>query len=71
MFIKPFISVLACVCFSYSICSAQEEILYKQIDSTNLFMEVYYPEQLDSSKTYPAMVFFLVEDGKAVIDIIF
>lgn len=41
-----------------SFCSAQEKFLYKQIDTTKLFMEVYYPEHLDSAKIYPAMVFF-------------
>lgn len=41
-----------------SFCFSQEQILYKQIDSTKLFMEVHYPEKIDTSKTYPAMVFF-------------
>jgi len=39
-------------------CSAQKKILYKQIDSTELFLEVYYPEQVEASQTHPAMVFF-------------
>lgn len=37
---------------------SQEQILYKQIDTTKLFMEVLYPEKVDSTKAYPAMVFF-------------
>lgn len=37
---------------------SQEYILYKQIDTTKLFMEVFYPEKVDSSKSYPAMAFF-------------
>lgn len=41
-----------------SICNAQEQILYKQIDTTKLFMQVYSPKLIDSSKNYPAMVFF-------------
>lgn len=41
-----------------SICSAQEQFLYKQIDTTKLFLEVYHPENIDSSKSYPAMIFF-------------
>jgi len=41
-----------------AICAAQEQILYKQIDTTTLFMQVYSPKLIDSSKTYPAMVFF-------------
>ena len=42
----------------YSICTAQDQILYKQIDTTKLFMQVYSPQFLDSSKSYPAMIFF-------------
>lgn len=40
--------------FGYS----QKQIRYKQIDSTELFLEVYQPEAIDTAKTYPAMVFF-------------
>lgn len=40
--------------FGYS----QEQISYKQIDSTKLFMEVYHPEIIDTARKYPAMVFF-------------
>ena len=43
---------------SYLAGSAQERFLYKQVDTTNLYMEVYYPEQGNSQNTYPAMVFF-------------
>ena len=42
----------------FSICNAQQQILYKQIDTTKLFMQVFAPKFLDSSKSYPAMVFF-------------
>ena len=44
--------------FSSHIGIAQEEILYKRVDTTQLFLEVYYPPKMDSAKTYPAMVFF-------------
>ena len=37
---------------------SQEQIVYKQIDSTKLFMEVYLPETMETGKKYPAMVFF-------------
>lgn len=37
---------------------AQEKTLYKQIDTTKLFLEVYYPLQLEVNKPHPAMVFF-------------
>ena len=44
--------------FTNSLCKAQEDILYKQVDSTALFLEVYYPEEIQVSKNYPAMIFF-------------
>ena len=58
MKIKYFLSIVMITIIYSTICSAQEQIKYKQIDTTILFMEVYYPEQVDSSKIYPAMVFF-------------
>ncbi len=36
----------------------QERVLYKQIDTTALYLDVYYPPAYDSSAAYPAMVFF-------------
>lgn len=39
-------------------CFSQEQILYKQIDTTKLFMKVYYPENIDKTQQYPAIVFF-------------
>lgn len=41
-----------------SISFAQEKILYKEIDTTQLFMEAYLPEDLDTTQKYPAIVFF-------------
>ena len=52
------ISVLIILVFNSSICLAQEQILYKQIDTTQLFIEIYYPEKMDTVQKYPAMVFF-------------
>lgn len=52
-----FLTVLIAL-IAYSFGYAQERILYKQIDSTQLFMEVYYPETMDKTKQYPAMIFF-------------
>lgn len=43
---------------AYSFVFSQEQILYKQIDTINLFMEVYHPEKIDSAKIYPAIVFY-------------
>lgn len=57
--IKKNIHILTILLFLFgSKCLAQELELYKQIDSTKLFLEVHYPEKLDTTKIYPAMVFF-------------
>ncbi|OHX64686.1 alpha/beta hydrolase [Flammeovirga pacifica] len=37
---------------------AQEKIVYKSIDSLDLHMEVYRPENMKKGKSYPAMVFY-------------
>lgn len=37
---------------------SQEKVLYKQIDDVKLFLDVYYPENMDTTKQYAAMVFF-------------
>jgi acetyl esterase/lipase len=37
---------------------AQETIIYKQVDTTQLTIEVHYPSNMDISKKYPGMVFF-------------
>ncbi len=36
----------------------QERIQYKQIDTSKLFIEIYYPEKLEATKAYPAILFF-------------
>ncbi len=38
--------------------NAQTLELYKQIDTTQLFLEIYQPQKIDTSRSYPAMVFF-------------
>ena len=35
-----------------------ERVLYKQIDTTALYMDIYYPEGYDAAASYPAMIFF-------------
>jgi len=50
------LSIILSVCYSNSY--AQKEFIYKQVDTTGLFMEVYFPPDLDSKQSYPAMVFF-------------
>lgn len=52
IFFVILISVLA-----YSSGVSQEQVLYKQIDSTKLFMHVHYPETIIKDN-YPAMIFF-------------
>jgi len=37
---------------------SQDKILYKQVDTVKLFLEVHYPEKMDASKGYPSVVFF-------------
>lgn len=58
MNIKQTLTHLILFLFVYCIGYAQENVLFKQIDSTNLFMEVYQPKTIDTAKKYPAMVFF-------------
>ncbi|MCC5905611.1 MAG: alpha/beta hydrolase [Balneolaceae bacterium] len=44
--------------FAYSLGYSQEQVLYKQVDTTKLFMEIFYPETINAEKKYPAIVFF-------------
>lgn len=46
------------LCFLSISCSAQKEILYKQVDTTKLYLEIHSPPEMDSTKNYPALVFF-------------
>lgn len=55
---KYFLLTLRFVFITTSICSAQETILYKQIDTTKLFINIYYPNKVETNKNYPAMIFF-------------
>ncbi|MCF7567755.1 alpha/beta hydrolase [Sabulilitoribacter arenilitoris] len=55
---KYFLLTLLFVFLTSSICSAQETILYKQIDTTKLFIDIYYPHKVEANKNYPAMIFF-------------
>ena len=58
MKIKLFHFIIVTTLISSFSCFAQERVLYKEINATELFLEVYYPEQMEKTKTYPAMVFF-------------
>ncbi|MEN2283486.1 alpha/beta hydrolase [Algoriphagus sp. SE2] len=57
MNIKSLFSILLFV-FSIQLTSGQELILYKEVDTTKLYLEVHYPDNIDESKGYPALVFF-------------
>ncbi len=53
---KIFINV--CLFLSTSNLLAQNKVLYKQVDSTKLYLEIYNPPKMEANKKYPAMVFF-------------
>ncbi|MGB5499158.1 MAG: alpha/beta hydrolase [Maribacter sp.] len=55
---KIFITLAFVLIYSKCKCFAQEQVLYKQLDTTQLFLEIYKPTRYISTKTYPAMVFF-------------
>lgn len=55
---KTSIFILLATLFAFSYSFSQEQILYKQIDTTKLLMKVYSPEKIDYKQKYPAIVFF-------------
>jgi acetyl esterase len=44
--------------FAQETIRADEQIIYKQVDTISLAMDIYYPPGMDKTKTYPAMIFF-------------
>lgn len=52
------IFTLLVIVLNFSSSFSQDVQLYKQIDSTKLYLEVYYPKNIDTTKAYPAMVFY-------------
>lgn len=58
MYKKLIFTLLLNILITCSFVYSQQRILYKQIDSTELFMEVYYPDSISNTKIYPAMVFY-------------
>jgi carboxylesterase type B len=58
MYIKHLIALLLVTLISYSSCFAQKQVLYKQIDTTKLYLEIYYPEKALITNENPAIVFF-------------
>ena len=43
---------------TFSVCIALKQVLYKQIDTTRLYIEIHNPDNMEAGKDYPAMVFF-------------
>ena len=58
MYRKNILSLLIILLITYSNSYSQEQIVYKQIDTTKLLLEVYHPESMDKSVKYPAIVFY-------------
>ncbi|MCG8582870.1 MAG: alpha/beta hydrolase [Bacteroidales bacterium] len=51
--------VLSALCIIIGMsASAQELILYKQVDTTELYLEIHKPKKMKKEQAYPAMVFF-------------
>lgn len=55
--IKRMLEVIVLVCCVWP-GWAQEKVVYKTIDTLSLSMDIFYPEQVDTKKKYPAIVFF-------------
>lgn len=56
---RPIRNLLAALLFlAVNTLSAQERIIYKEIDTIRLTMDVYYPENISADRKYPAMVVF-------------
>ena len=54
---KYILTLLISLCY-YFLGYSQEKIIYKQVDSTKLYMEVYRPGTSNITKKHPVMVFF-------------
>lgn len=55
---KKLTTLIIFLILDISFCLAQNQILYKQIDTTKLYLEIRYPGNFNKSNKYPAMVFF-------------
>ncbi|WP_255449784.1 alpha/beta hydrolase [Seonamhaeicola sediminis] len=58
MNIKHVFTLLLISLIAYSFGYSQEQVLYKQIDTTKLLMKIHYPEITDKVNKNPAMIFF-------------
>ena len=52
------LSLLAILCCSSLLAQPGDSILYKQVGTTSLYMVVDYPPGFDTTKSYPAILFF-------------
>lgn len=52
------VSLLTLICSISLFSQSHETILYKQVDTTSLHMVINYPPEFDTTKSYPAIVFF-------------
>ncbi len=51
-------SLLVFLSLIFIFCHSEIKFLYKQIDTTKLYLELRYPEKLNHKQKYPAIVFF-------------
>jgi acetyl esterase len=58
MTFKKVILVFSSFLVGMLFCVGQELVLYKQVDTTNLYLEVYAPDSMEENTIYPAIVFF-------------
>lgn len=58
MSIRKIILTLMISFIVYSLSYSQEQVMYKQVDSTKLFIDVYYPDIIDKVNKHSAMIFF-------------
>jgi acetyl esterase/lipase len=58
MFIKKSLTLLLISFFTGTSCYPQQRVRYKQVDTTQLFLEIHYPEKTDTARIYPAIVFY-------------
>lgn len=53
--------IILTLMISFIVCSlsySQEQVMYKQVDSTELFIDIYYPDTIDKANKHSAIIFF-------------
>lgn len=58
MRIKHFLTFMLIFHFSNFNCLSQTEILYKDVNTIKLYMQIYTPDNFDSINSFPALIFF-------------